>query len=222
MELKKVKKVVIGSVITALTAVPIIRAVKLCYDSNKMANAMRAMQESSHLYPSTPDAYEEWIKYAPIEDVENFNNALISAKQSGTLSDAFLEKMGCESTAEFKEMLQGLYNAGKAGDTSAQEQFNSLYQQYQDDFFYQAVDKVQVEQGVDIGIDVNDFEIDAGSDGINIDTPVIAGVACAIIGACAGAYFYKEYKHKVAMEKRMRERQERERKNREKQKGLSR
>ena len=224
MELKKIKKIVVGATATALAMTPIGLYMLLYRQNFKMAKFLEKYYSNGGsaspiyvptganadlTYPTSPEEYEKWVTIADIEKVEQFNNVLADIKLDGTLSDAFLQTQGYESTEAFVAFLTSLYEAGKSGDVDAQEQFNSLYQEYQNDFFNQAVEQL----GDGIGATEADFVPATMDGGIFADlTPetfyFIAGGV--VIGASIAMVVYNFLEKKEAREKRRIEREAKE------------
>lgn len=184
MQLSKLKKIVFGAGTAVISMIPIGKFMQLYIQNYKISRYLQdynhniemqnmmlgANTEDGLTYPTSPEEYDKWAAIAPIEDVEKFNGILADIKASGTLSDAFLQTQGYESTEAFVAFLTSLYEAGKNGDVAAQEQFNSLYQEYQNDFFNQAV----AQFGDGLGASTTEFVPETVSDGGGIldDLPV--------------------------------------------------
>ncbi len=123
---------------TIISAVPILFVGKYYLDAKKYQDAIATIRINElNGYPTTLAEYKDWITTAPPEEVEKYNAVLAYIKSKGDVSAELLQETGMDNSTDFHSHLKLLFEQGKAGDALAQEQFNALYQSYQDDMFYQ-------------------------------------------------------------------------------------
>lgn len=187
--IKTAKTMVIGSV-------PILFVGKYCLDEKRYQDALATVRINKlNGYPTTLEEYKEWSQTAPAEEVEKYNDVLASVKAKDEISDALMQKSGVGSNSEFHDLLKTLFEQGKAGNLQAQEQFNSLYQSYQDDMFYQTAMDIDVPLP-EVPI-LPDGVVVPPSDGSKTDllstSNIITIAAIGIVGVCLIGYGIHKY-----------------------------
>ena len=105
---------------------------------NKSAEAQE-IQNILDEFPTNQSEYDEFIETADPSILDLYNEALADSKLSGQVSQDFLDSHGFENQEAFFDKLDSLFASGQ-GDLGAQEEFNALMTDYQNDFFGQATD----------------------------------------------------------------------------------
>lgn len=175
MRLKTIKNKAKWMAIIVVGAIPALASLK--------AKMVDAYMEGNG-YPQSLEEYENWIGSASVEQVQEYNDVLFSLRSNESISLKFLDQWGYDSASQFKSHLTSLYEQGKAGDLSAQEQFNAIYSSYQDDFFAQTTNYLFNQ---DSYIESVQSMMDVGAQSIfdNIPPEILMGVGAAGAALCS-------------------------------------
>ena len=163
--------------------------------------------------PETKEEFDEFVKNGDPEAIRLYNEALNDAKLSGEVSPEFLQENGFETKEELFDKLDTLLAQGKAGDLQAREEFNSLLQGYENDFFGQASNTAGQNYFAEFGdIGVVEFDPTLLDCVMNVDPKtLIVGIASVGGLACIAGYIYKLKKKAAKIVERKKPKKERKR-----------